>query len=94
MAHHDYNTPCSSAAAVTAWHHWYEAGSAASSQVRAGETLKTHEDIKQKGIIFCTIEGRYWSHLVKKNTFVGTDEFLYTISNINTLMMMTGLSDC
>jgi len=39
--------------------------------------------IKQKGFVFCTIKGRYWSHLVKKKTFVGgADEFLYTISNI------------
>ena len=63
-------------------------GNSLAPRIRSGECckyapVKTHEDIKQKDIVFCTIKGRYWTHLVKKKTFVGgKDEFLYTISNI------------
>jgi hypothetical protein len=63
-------------------------GNSLAPRIRSGECckyapVKTHEDVKQKDIVFCTIKGRYWTHLVKKKTFVGgTDEFLYTISNI------------
>jgi hypothetical protein len=51
-------------------------GNGLAPRVRSGECctytpVKTHEDTKQKGIVFCTIKARYSSHLVKKTTFVG-----------------------
>ena len=57
-------------------------------RVKSGECCQyapvfTHNDVKEKDIVFCQIKGRYWGHMVKKKTFVGgKDEFEYTISNI------------
>jgi hypothetical protein len=58
-------------------------------RIKSGECCQyapvaSHEDVKAKDIVFCQIKGRYWSHLVKKKTFVGgKDEYEYTISNIH-----------
>eukprot|EP00929_Paragymnodinium_shiwhaense_P045241 TRINITY_DN23138_c0_g1_i1.p1 TRINITY_DN23138_c0_g1~~TRINITY_DN23138_c0_g1_i1.p1 ORF type:complete len:418 (+),score=59.55 TRINITY_DN23138_c0_g1_i1:146-1399(+) len=58
-------------------------------RIKSGECCKytpvfSHEDVKEKDIVFCQIKGRYWGHMVKKKTFVGgTNEYEYTISNIH-----------
>ena len=63
-------------------------GNSLAPRLRSGEMrkflpVKSHDDLKSKDIVFCTIKGRYWTHLLKKKTFVGgADEFMYTISNI------------
>jgi len=46
------------------------------------ESVRAHDDIKVKDIVYCQIKGRYWGHVVKRKTFVGgRDEYEYTISN-------------
>jgi hypothetical protein len=58
-------------------------------RIKSGECCRyapvaSHEDVKAKDVVFCQIKGRYWSHLVKKKTFVGgKDAYEYTISNIH-----------
>mmetsp|Transcript_34512 Transcript_34512/g.60129 ORF Transcript_34512/g.60129 Transcript_34512/m.60129 type:complete len:349 (+) Transcript_34512:87-1133(+) len=58
-------------------------------RIKSGECCRyapvfTHDDIKEKDVVFCQIKGRYWDHLVKKKTFIGgRDEYEYTISNIH-----------
>ena len=64
-------------------------GNSLAPRIRSGECCKyqpvsTHEDVKEKDIVFCQIKGRYWGHMVKKKTFVGGEkEYEYTISNIH-----------
>ena len=67
---------------------WRSGGNSLAPRIMSNQCCKyqpvfKHEDVKEKDIVFCQINGRYWGHMVRKKTHVGGDrKYVYTISNL------------